>query len=243
MAIGQIGFWGGMMGHSTHEAMGNNFYASKDVELFMQGVATRPKESLTAREGITQGGTREERIEQLRQQQSGGQSPEELRARLIELRRLQKEQQGGGTATQTKPHLGFTNKGKPHDFVPREKALKNLLKEAKNIGASIHSDEEAVRYLDWRAKQMGVDPESIHAVTLGDDIFVRPQYAENVRVLREELVHVYQQRDGADITKVVELEIDARLELIRNRNNWGITNNEVREMIQEIRQMRKTGRY
>jgi hypothetical protein len=47
MAIGQIGFWGGMMAHSSHEAMGNNFYASKDVDAFMHGVASRPKESLT----------------------------------------------------------------------------------------------------------------------------------------------------------------------------------------------------
>jgi Domain of unknown function (DUF4781) len=46
-AIGQIGFWSGMTAHSAHQAMGNNFYASKDVDAFMHGVASRPKESLT----------------------------------------------------------------------------------------------------------------------------------------------------------------------------------------------------
>jgi hypothetical protein len=145
MAIGQIGFWGGMMAHSSHEAMGNNFYASKDVDAFMHGVASRPKESLTAREGITQGGTREERIEQLRQQQSGGQSPEELRVRLIELRRLQKEQQGGGTETQTKAEtiqsMGKATQLEPQvkspEIVRREQELSQALPKRQQVPVEI----------------------------------------------------------------------------------------------------------
>jgi hypothetical protein len=275
MAIGQIGFWGGMMAHSSHEAMGNNFYASKDVDAFMHGVASRPKESLTnpaipesrpvvervqgaVREGFA---LSEADARVLGAMNGEGSHPIELSPQLKQqlgiygkkvttedvLRRLgsiEKKKQEGLTATKAEgSHVGFTNKGKPHKFVPREKALQNFLKEVKDNGVVIHSDEEATRYLDWCAKQHGAPPESFHAVTLGDDIFVRPEYADNVRVLREELVHVYQQREGADITKVVDLEIDARLQLIQNRHEWGITNNEVREMIQEIRIMRKTGRY
>ena len=66
---------------------------------------------------------------------------------------------------------------------------------------------------------------------------------DNVRTLREEMIHVYQQRAGQSTNDIVVSEINARLEIIRNRYRWGITNNEIREIIAEIRQMRKTGRY
>jgi hypothetical protein len=139
---------------------------------------------------------------------------------------------------------GLANKGKPHVHVPRGKALKRLLKEAKENGVVIHSDEDASRYLDYCARMSGSRPENYHAVTLGDDIFVCPQYAKNVRVLREELIHTQQQRSGvANSGNVVEMEIDARLQMLRNRHKWSITNDEVREMIQDIRTMRRTGEY
>ena len=47
-AIGQIGFWSGMTVHSAHQAMGSKSpYASGDIDQFMHGVASKPKESLT----------------------------------------------------------------------------------------------------------------------------------------------------------------------------------------------------
>jgi hypothetical protein len=107
----------------------------------------------------------------------------------------------------------------------------------------IQTDDEAQRLLDWAAGREGVPPENYHAVTSGDTIFVRPQHAENVRVLREELIHVFQQRAGAGTDQIVESEIEARLAMIRFRHTWAITNDEVREMIREVRQMRRTGRY
>lgn len=125
----------------------------------------------------------------------------------------------------------------------REQALKDLLTEAAAGGIVIHTDAEAQRLLDWAAAQQGVPPENFQAVTLGGDIFVRPEYAENVRVLREELIHVTQQAAGIGTDQIVQAEIEARLQIIMNRRQWAITNEEVREMIDEIRQMRKTGRY
>lgn len=80
-------------------------------------------------------------------------------------------------------------------------------------------------------------------MTIGDVIFVRPQYAENVRVLREELIHVFQQRGGMSVSDIVAQEIEARLMMIARRHQWSMTVDEVKEMIAEVRQMRKTGRY
>jgi len=71
--------------------------------------------------------------------------------------------------------------------------------------------------------------------------YVRPQYASNIRILREELIHVQQQREG--INSVVEAEIQARELMIQARDHWGITDGNVQEMMREIEQMRQTGRY
>ncbi len=110
-------------------------------------------------------------------------------------------------------------------------------------GVEIHSDEEAQAYLDFAAKQRGLSAESIHAVAIGDDILIRKAYAENARVLREEWIHIQQQRRGLASNRIVEAEIEAREMMIRNRRKWTITNEEVREIIREIRQMRERGRY
>lgn len=127
--------------------------------------------------------------------------------------------------------------------ISREQALQELLAEARKSQVTIHSDEEAQRLLDWAAWREGAPPENYHAVTLGSDIFIRPEYAENVRVLREELLHVYQQRAGIGTDRIIQAEIDTRLQMIRYRDRWGLTNDEVREMIREIRQIRQTERY
>ena len=125
----------------------------------------------------------------------------------------------------------------------RSEALQELLNEIQNGGVEIHSDEEAQAYLDFAAKQRGIPPKSVHAVAIGNDILVRKEYAENVRVLREEWIHIGQQRHGLASNEIVEAEIEARELMIQNRRRWAITNNEVREMIREIRQMRERGRY
>jgi hypothetical protein len=137
----------------------------------------------------------------------------------------------------------MASKGARLTHTPRKQALRELIEEAERANVVIHTDEEAQRLLDWAARSEGVDPSSYHAVTIGDDIFVRVEHAENVRILREELIHVFQQRGGLASNLVVEAEIQARLSMVRFRQRWGITNDEVREMIREIRIMRKTGKY
>ena len=135
------------------------------------------------------------------------------------------------------------NRGSKLIHTPREQALKELLDEARKADVIIQSDAEAERYLDLAATRYGGNPSDYHAVTIGDVIFVRPQYADNVRVLREELIHVFQQRGGMAVNDVVAEEIEARLMMIARRHQWSMTVDEVKEMIAEVRQMRKTGRY
>lgn len=83
---------------------------------------------------------------------------------------------------------------------------------------TIEADEQAQRLLDWAANVEGADPASFHAVTIGDSIFVRPEYLNNVRVLREELIHVFQQRGGIGSDQLVKGEMEARLQMIRFRH-------------------------
>jgi hypothetical protein len=74
---------------------------------------------------------------------------------------------------------------------------------------------------------------------------VRPSLADNPRVLREELLHTKQQKSGFEVSKQSQTnaEIQVREEMIRNRHQWGITNDEVREMINDIRLIRERGGY
>ena len=139
------------------------------------------------------------------------------------------------------PHLA--NKGTRLIKTPRAAALGELLREADKANIVIQSDDEARALLDWAAKREGVDPSSYHAVTIGDVVMVRPEHAGNVRILREEFIHVFQQRAGQASNEVIKSEIQARWFLIKFRHTWGITNEEVREMAREIRQMEATGRY
>jgi hypothetical protein len=127
--------------------------------------------------------------------------------------------------------------------VSRQKALTELIEEAKRSGISIHTDSEAEELLDWAARRDGAPPESYQAVAFGKDIFVRPQYANDVRVLREEMIHVEQQRAGIATNQILTAEIQTRLLMIANRRQWALSNDEVREMIGEIRLLRLRGRY
>jgi len=78
-------------------------------------------------------------------------------------------------------------------------------------------------------------PEDVKAVTLGDLVMVRPGYARNPRILREEVLHVLQARGGtASTANRWANEIAARREMIERASEWGITSREVREMHREI---------
>jgi len=119
--------------------------------------------------------------------------------------------------------------------VSREQALFELLEEARERGIAIHSDAEAEELLDWAAMRDGQRPERYHAVALGEDIFVRAAYAGDIRMLREEMIHVEQQRAGIGTDQILEAEIEARQLMIKNRRRWAFTNREIRAMIKEIR--------
>ena len=59
------------------------------------------------------------------------------------------------------------------------------------------------------------------------------------------LIHCFQQAGGMELSRaaMVQGEVEARLLMVRWRHTWSLTNDEVREMIREVRQMRSTGRY
>jgi len=71
-------------------------------------------------------------------------------------------------------------------YTSRAQALLDVMADAHQAGAVVHADEEANQLLDFLARKNGELPENYNAVTLGDDIFVCPQYADNIRVLRME---------------------------------------------------------
>jgi hypothetical protein len=137
---------------------------------------------------------------------------------------------------------------RPSIRVSREQALRDVYAEAAAKNVEIITGKDADEYLDHAARMQGLPPDAVHAINLGSElIFVRDRFAENPRVIREELIHTGQQAEASvgagGVDSRPQQEIEARLEMIRNRHQWGITNDEVREMIVEIRQIRETGRY
>ena len=126
----------------------------------------------------------------------------------------------------------------------RQWAIEALLREAREHGIQIHSGPDVEAYLDWSAQQRGLAPSQVHASTLGDDIFVRVAYADNPRVLREEMIHGAQGRAGQiSSDRIVANEIAAREIMITHATAWGITADEVAEMQREIVIMRRRERY
>jgi hypothetical protein len=67
-------------------------------------------------------------------------------------------------------------------------------------------------------------------------IFVRAAYVGDVRVLREELIHVHQQKtfEVGGAGDVANAEFEARLLMSAKRHEWRLTNDEIREMIRDI---------
>jgi uncharacterized Zn-binding protein involved in type VI secretion len=137
------------------------------------------------------------------------------------------------------------SKGEHVSVKPRPEALDDVLKEIKAAGVEVRADREAEEYLNYCARQHGIDPSQMHAVTLGDDlIMIRPEHANDPRILREELIHTEQAKAGLiSSTSVVENEIAAREKMIANAEQWGITPDEVTQMQKEIDIMRATGKY
>ncbi|MBB1487131.1 hypothetical protein [Oceanospirillum sediminis] len=130
--------------------------------------------------------------------------------------------------------------------VSRKQALADVLKEADDLGVEIRSNEEAEEYLNYAARMSGIEPDQMHAATLGDDlIMVRAIHKNNPRILREELLHTQQQKAGIAVNNesVTHAEIEVRMQMIQNRYKWGITEDEVQEMLNDIRLIEKRGGY
>jgi len=108
-----------------------------------------------------------------------------------------------------------------------------------NLMNELPHEVEDARVVLEAAASIGLDAEvSLH------DIFVRAAYADNPRVLREEMIHVAQGRAGQiSSDRIVANEIAAREMMIRHAAAWGITADEVAEMQREIVIMRRTERY
>lgn len=132
----------------------------------------------------------------------------------------------------------------------RAQALKELEQEAVAKGVAIldDSDPDTKAYMDWAARNQGVDPKDLHASTMGDTILVRKEHRNNVRTLREELIHTDQQREGKvevgpGIDTRTANELEAREKIVENADDWGISDAELEEVEKEIRLIKERGRY
>ena len=146
---------------------------------------------------------------------------------------------------------GADGAGRPHADLPpaRARALDDVYREAKERGVVILTDADPdIRlYMDDAARREGVAPDELYAVTLGDTILVRQSHATDVRTLREELIHTIQQADGLEIGSGMDhrtaMELDARRQLLENREAWALTNDEVAAIEREISIIEDRGRY
>lgn len=134
--------------------------------------------------------------------------------------------------------------------ISREQALKDVLSEAKQRQIQIltDADPEIKAYMDNAGARQGIQPASMHAITLSPDtIVIRQQYANNVRVLREEMIHTQQQAEGITIEPgsdlVTRMELDARRQLLANSKKWALTPEEIDEIQREIRLIIRRGKY
>jgi uncharacterized Zn-binding protein involved in type VI secretion len=127
----------------------------------------------------------------------------------------------------------------------RPEALNDVMNDIKKAGVEVRANQEAEDYLNYCARMNGMDPSKMHACTLGDDlIMVRAAHVDNPRILREELIHTQQAKEGlVSSASVVDNEIAARQQMIENAEKWGITPDEVAEMQRDIEHMQTTGTY
>ena len=132
----------------------------------------------------------------------------------------------------------------------REQALKDVHREAEQLGIKIitDTDPEIAEYMNHAATRQAIQPEDMHAITLGTEIIlIRERFAGNVRVLREELIHTQQQIKGLSIDAgrdiITAMELDARYQLLQNKDSWALTDEEVAEIKREIMVTTQKGRY
>jgi hypothetical protein len=146
-------------------------------------------------------------------------------------------------------HQGASPQTPGGQRLTRAQALQDVHNEAERLGVKIitDADSEIKAYMDNAAKREGIAPEDMHAITLGDTIVIRQQYADNVRVLREELIHTQQQAEGFALVPgrdiITALELDARYQLLANKEKWALTGEEVSEIEWEIAKINERGRY
>jgi hypothetical protein len=132
----------------------------------------------------------------------------------------------------------------------RERALEDVYSEAEQRSIKIitDADPEVAEYMDHAAARQGIRPEDMHAITLGTDtILIRERFAGNVRVLREELIHTQQQIKGLQVDPgrdvITTMELDARYQLLQNKDSWALTAEEIAEIEREIIVITQKGRY
>jgi hypothetical protein len=81
------------------------------------------------------------------------------------------------------------------------------------------------------------------ACSIGNVIIVREAFRQNVRTLREELIHMDQAAEApfvvgpGAIEDEAELELDARRRMIENAERWGLVD-EVSALEREMEQIR-----
>jgi len=134
-----------------------------------------------------------------------------------------------------RPGVLASQSGEEPSAISREQALNDVRADIMRAGATVSSSPDDVAYLDSRERAYGLPPGSMTAVTIGNIIVVRPEHADDVVALREELIHVQQQQSGlGGSTSVDALEIAARREMIEKAEQWGITREQVAMLNAEI---------
>lgn len=150
---------------------------------------------------------------------------------------------GGGPST---PSLDtWRTQGDTATLTSREQALKDVQADIAALGVTVVSDADTEAYLDYRAAQMGMKPEELFASTMGDTILIRASAVDDVRTLREELIHTQQQQPGMEISaeSVTAGEVEARQLLLENANRWGLTEAERTEIREDLVKIEQRGGY
>ena len=150
---------------------------------------------------------------------------------------------GGGPAA---PSLDtWRTQGDTATLTPRDQALRDVQADIKALGVEVVSDADTEAYLDYRARQMGLKPEEMFASTMGNTIMIRASAANDVRTLREELIHTQQQQPGMEISadSVTQGEIEARELMLQNANRWGLSEAERTEIQQDLVKIEQRGGY
>jgi hypothetical protein len=117
--------------------------------------------------------------------------------------------------------------------------------EIESQGIEIQVDEEAVRHLDYFGHRSSIVVEWDGDEVVGATIILRPEDMDNALILREELIHYYQQAylklDPSE--QLFFMEVQAREAIIHNRHSWILTNDQIRRTINDLREIIRRGSY